>query len=91
MSASKTAYLTGLNRNTVNRYLRLIRARIVTICNQSSPFQGEVEVDESYFGAKRIKGKRGRGAYGKTPVFGILERGGQVYTEIVPDCAEKTG
>ena len=90
MSAPKIAYLTGLNRNTVNRYLRLIRARIVTICNQSSPFHGEVEVDESYFGAKRVKGKRGRGAYGKTPVFGILERGGQVYTEVVPDCAKKT-
>jgi transposase len=90
MSAPKIAYLSGLNRNTVNRYLSLIRARIVTICSQSSPFQGEVEVDESYFGAKRVKGKRGRGAYGKTPVFGILERGGQVYTEVVPDCAKKT-
>jgi len=90
MSAPKIAYLTGLNRNTVNRYLRLIRARIVNLCYQSSPFQGEVEVDESYFGAKRVKGKRGRGAYGKTPVFGILERGGQVYTEVIPDCAKKT-
>jgi len=39
----------------------------------------------SYFGAKRIKGKRGRGAYNKTPVFGILQRQGMVYTEIVPD------
>lgn len=90
MSAPKIAYLTGLNRNTVNRYLRLIRARIVNLCEQSSPFKGEVEVDESYFGAKRVKGRRGRGAYGKTPVFGILERGGQVYTEIIPDCAKKT-
>ena len=45
-------------------------------------------VDESYFGAKRIKGKRGRGAGSKTPVFGILERGGKVYTEIIPDCAK---
>ena len=89
MSAPKIAYLTGLNRNTVNRYLRLIRARIVNLCEQSSPFKGEVEVDESYFGAKRVKGRRGRGAYGKTPVFGILERGGQVYTEIIPDCAKK--
>jgi len=90
LNAAQTAYFTGLNRNTVNRYLRLIRVRIVELCKQGSPFQGEIEVDESYFGAKRIKGKRGRGAYGKTPVFGILERGGQVYTEIVPDCAKKT-
>ena len=36
-------------------------------------FDGEVELDESYFGAVR-KGKRGSGAAGKTAVFGILRR-----------------
>ena len=90
VNALKIASLTKLNRNTVNRYLGLIRERIFELCEQSSPFQGEVEVDESYFGARRIKGKRGRGAAGKTPVFGILQRGGKVYTEIVSDCAKKT-
>ncbi len=30
---------------------------------------GEIEVDESYFGAKRVRGKRGRGVGRKTPVF----------------------
>ena len=90
IDASKISHLTGLNRNTVNRHLKLFRERIVILCNQNSPFSGEIEVDESYFGAKRVKGKRGRGAGGKTPVFGILQRGGKVYTEIVPDCAKKT-
>lgn len=90
LDAHKIALLTSLNRNTVNRYLLLLRKRIAEFCEQSSPFVGEIEVDESYFGARRIKGKRGRGAYGKTPVFGILQRGGNVYTEIVPDCARKT-
>jgi transposase-like protein len=90
LDAHKITFLTGLNRNTVNRYLLLIRKRIAEFCEQSSPFQGEIEVDESYFGAHRVKGKRGRGAYGKTPVFGLLQRGGKVYTEIVPDCARKT-
>ncbi len=90
IDARKIAKLTWLNRNTVTRYIRLIRERIVELCNRSSPFSGEVEVDESYFGARRIKGKRGRGAGGKTPVFGILQRGGKVYTEIVPNCARKT-
>jgi transposase-like protein len=51
------------------------------------PLNGEVEVDESYLSAKRLRGKRGRGSYGKTIVFGILERNGMVYTEIVPDCS----
>ena len=90
LDASKVASLTGLNRNTINRYLTLVRQRIAELCEQESPFQGEVEVDESYFGAKRVRGKRGRGASGKTPVFGILQRGGKVYTEIVPDCAKAT-
>ena len=90
IDAKTIASLTGLNRNTVNRYLFLIRKRIAEFCEQQSPVQGEIEVDESYFGGKRIKGKRGRGAYKKTPVFGIFKRGGKVYTEVVPDCAKST-
>ena len=50
---------------------------------------GEIEVDESYFGGCR-KGKRGRGATGKVPVFGLLKRGGRVYTKIIPDVRSKT-
>jgi len=90
LEAQKIAILTRLNRNTVNRYLKLVRERIAEHCEQQSPLKGEIEVDESYFGARRIKGKRGRGASGKTPVFGILQRGGKVYTEVVPDCAKAT-
>ena len=56
----------------------------------SSPFSGEVEVDESYFGARRVRGLRGRGARGKTIVFGLLKRHGKIYTEIVPDCSMAT-
>ena len=47
--------------------------------------EGEFELDESYFGAKRVRGKRGRGAAGKTPVFGLLKRGGKVFVTIVPN------
>ena len=90
LDAITIASLVHLNRNTVNRYLNLIRKRIADFCEQQSPFKGEIEVDESYFGGKRIKGKRGRGAFKKTPVFGILKRGGKVYTEIVPDCTKAT-
>ena len=90
LEAQKIAILTRLNRNTVNRYLAMFRKRIAEICETETPFNGVVEVDESYFGAKRVRGKRGRGASGKTPVFGILQRKGKVYTEIVPDCAKAT-
>lgn len=90
LTASQMALLTGLNRNTVNRYVRAIRERIAQVCERQSPFGGEVEVDESYFGARRIKGKRGRGAYGKTIVFGIFQRNGQVHTELVPGRRKPT-
>ena len=51
---------------------------------------GDVKLDENYFGPKRLRGKRGRGAYGKTIVFGLLKRQGKVYTEVVPDCSKAT-
>ena len=67
------AQLSGLNRNTVNRYLRRLRERIAVRCEQESPFVGTVEVDESHFGARRVKGKRGRGACDKMPVFRVVD------------------
>jgi transposase len=53
-----------------------------------------VEIDESYFGARRIRGrpgklKRGRGT-NKQSVFGVFVRDGSVYTEIIPDYSKKT-
>jgi transposase-like protein len=59
-------------------------------CKMATPFKDAVEVDESYFGARRVRGPRGRGAYGKTIVFGLLKRQGKVYTEIVQDCSKAT-
>ncbi len=54
-----------------------------------SPFDGIIEVDKTYVGGKR-KGKRGRGAEGKTVVFGMLERGGKTMTKIVPNARTAT-
>ena len=90
LNGSQIAHITRLNRNTINRYVKELRVQIAAYCETQSPFSGEVEVDESYFGARRAKGRRGRGAYGKTIVFGIFRRNGNVYTEIVPDCKRKT-
>ena len=86
LTATQISALSGLNRNTVNRYLRLIRQSVAEHCERDSPFSGDVELDESYFGARRVRGKRGRGARGKTIVFGVYKRNGRVYTEIIPNC-----
>src|SRR4028119_671854 len=91
LCATDTAALTRLTTKTVNSIYLKIRSRIAQQCERHSPFaSGEVEVDECYFGARRVRGKRGRGAAGKTPVFGVLKRQGKVYTEIVPDCKKAT-
>ena len=90
LDAIQIAEITGLNRNTINRYLNGIRTRIEEHCDNESPFSGDIEVDESYFGPRRVKGKTGRGAGDKTIVFGIFQRNGKVYTEIVPDVRRKT-
>lgn len=91
LTASKTAELTGLTRKTATTIFLKLRVRIAAECARASPFAAcEVEVDESYFGARRVRGKRGRGASGKTIVFGICKRNGCVYTEIVPDCKKRT-
>ncbi len=47
-------------------------------------------MDESYFGARRVRGKRARGASGKTIVFGLLKRNNKVYTQIIPDAKKAT-
>lgn len=77
ISANKTAVLIGLNRNTVNRLHNLLRIRVVQLgLTEQEQFTGEVEIDESYFGARRVRGKRGRSASGKIPVIGLLKRQG---------------
>lgn len=90
LTAVQISNLSGVNRNSVNRILKLIRERILGLTFYKSSLKGEIEVDESFFGARRVKGKRGRGAYGKTIVFGIYKRNGRVYTEVVENCSRAT-
>ena len=90
LTATQATELARLNRNTVNRLYSAMRQRILEHSREISPISGEVEADESYFGSRRVPGKRGRGASGKTIVFGLFKRGGKVYTEIVPDAKSAT-
>jgi transposase len=61
LTAVQITKLTGLNRNTVNRFMHLIRQRMAEICEQDAKLHGVIGLDESYFGPKRVRGKRGRG------------------------------
>lgn len=87
--ARTAAELAGVNRHSATLFYHKIRQMITCELEDESPFDGEVEVDESYFGGHR-KGNRGRGAAGKVPVFGILKRGGKVYTKVIADASGAT-
>ena len=86
ISASDTARLTEISVRSINNIYIKLRHRLAEECEKDSAFSGQIEVDESYFGPKRIRGKRGRGDGNKTIVFGLLRRDGCVYTEIIPDA-----
>ncbi|MCA9376840.1 IS1595 family transposase [Candidatus Nomurabacteria bacterium] len=88
-TTSKASKYSGVSRNSVNKLFHKIRVRIAELSVASTPELGEFEVDESYFGAKRVRGKRGRGAAGKTPVFGILKRDGKVFVNVVKNCRKE--
>ena len=88
--ALTSAGLGGLSVQATQRLYDRLRCRILELTvEEAGPFAGEVEVDESYFGARRVRGRRGRGAGGKTPVIGLLKRGGKVFTEIVENCSRQ--
>ena len=90
LTATDTAELTGISVRSTNTIYQRIRVRMAQSCAAQSPFEGELEADEPYFGPKRIRGKCGRGAGSKTIVFGLLKRDNCVYTEIVPNASKAT-
>lgn len=71
--------LTIISVRSINSIIIKIRKTIAHQCENTSPHNGVVELDESYFGARRVRGRRSRGASGKTIVFGLLKREGHVY------------
>ena len=87
-TARAAAEITGVSRNTVRIFYQRLRQFIASQL-PSYELSGEVEADESYFGGVR-KGKRGGGAAGKIAVFGLLKRGGKVYTAIIPNAKTET-
>ena len=90
LSVRKMAEQMSLAYNTIYRAVRTIRWAILAHAQDAADLMdGEIEIDECYFGGRR-KGQRGRGAAGKVPVFGILERKGTVRVTVVPDVTAQT-
>jgi len=88
-TARAAAGLVGVQPNTAIRFFMKLR-KLIASKLPSYDLSGEVEADESYFGGVR-KGKRGRGAAGKVALFGLLKRGGKVYTAIIPNESLNNG
>ena len=87
--ARMAAELVGVNRHTATLFFHKLREIIAEHIAGEAQLDGEVELDESYFGGRR-KGKKGRGAGGKVIVFGLLKRGGRVHAVMIPDLRRAT-
>ena len=90
-TVSQIAKSTLLNRGSIHRIIKKIRYRIYELSLKENPLlSGDIEADESYFSAKRVRGIKGRADKGKIKVFGLLKRNDKVYTEVVNDISAKT-
>jgi transposase len=89
LDAKTIAVLAGLNRNTINKYLHLIRERIAQFCKQNDPFKGEIEENKSNFHDKHLKRRSDGEKDIKTSVFGIFQRDDKVYTKVISDCDKR--
>lgn len=93
-----TATRSGVSAKQVQRQLGVTYKTAWRMCHQIRTLMGKdkmrkltghIEVDETYNGGIR-KGKRGRGAEGKTPIFGMVERKGDIKAKVVPNVQKRT-
>jgi len=93
LTALQTSKLVSVNRKTVDRYFGFLRKLVITkalVERKESKIANGIEIDESYFGARRQRGKRGRGASKKIIVLGLLKRRGKVFTGIIPNAKKES-
>jgi len=92
ITALQAATIAHVNRNTSQRYYSFFKALITHHAveeREDFAIRNGVEVDESYFGPKRVRGKRGRGASKKVIVFGLLKRQGKVFTQVISRASQE--
>lgn len=91
--ALTAAKIAQVNRKTADRYYSMFRQAILQDAlkeRQNINLENGVEVDESYFGPRRVRGKRGRGAGRKVVILGLLKRKGSIYTQIIPNAQRQS-
>ncbi len=86
ISAKQLQRELGVTYKTAWRMFTQIRKLMAENVN---PLTGQVEVDETYIGGKR-QGKRGRGAFGKSVVMGMVERNGNAIAQVIPNVKART-
>ena len=92
LTAVQIAFITKINRTTINKTLQKVRIRIAEFCERESNFvknYNDIKNDETYFWPRRVRGKREHRAKNKTIVFCMKKREGKVYTQIIANCSKK--
>jgi transposase-like protein len=84
LDATQITFISGLNRNTVNRYLKAIRERIAEYCESESSLSEVVNADESFFGKRRISISACNGTDGQCDDIGNFHPSSKVCARIVP-------
>ncbi len=84
LDATQITFISGLNRNTVNRYLKAIRERIAEHCESESSQSEVMHSDESCFGARRIAISACNGTDGQRDDIGAIHQSSKVCARIVP-------
>jgi transposase-like protein len=87
ISARQIQHETSVTLKTAWRMCKQVRSMLY---EDFDKFDGEVKMDEIYFGDNAQDGVRGRGSSNKIAVFGIVERGGKVEARVVPNVKHST-
>ncbi len=89
LEATKIAELSGLSRQSVNKYLLALRIRIAKASFDEEHMHSETKTKKSYLELQSIFNEPERGAGKNTIVVGIRKHNNRVYAEIVPNSSKK--
>lgn len=91
ITAATTAKITGINRNTINRYFGIIREKILkySIFEQTKAISDSTR-HISYFKRAKIRRKKIHDFIAERPVLGLLKNGKKVFVSLVHDDSHES-